>query len=117
MAYDAGKSCVSLWSRGSGARRLCIRQRKTGGVLWLHGQGEGADDADALIFGGARNCRSLGPVRPGDVKAHVVRHEMLKGDNAVMSGSTWVGDRCVATVDTMIAVVRPRADRLGGRTG
>lgn len=90
---------------------------QSGGVLWLHGQEEGADDSDALIFGGARNCRSLGPVRPGDVMRHVVRTEMLKGDNAVMSGSTWVGDRCVATVDTMIAVVRPRADLVGGRTG
>lgn len=88
---------------------------QSGGVLWLHGQAEGAGDDSALIFGGARNCRSLAPVRPGDVMRHIVRTEMLKGDNAVMSGQTWVGDRCVAVVDTMIAVVRPRADLLGGR--
>ncbi len=83
---------------------------QAGGVLWLNSDLGDASDDEALIFGAARNCRLLGPAYPGDVLRHVVRTEMVKGANAVMSGETWVNDRCVATVDSMLAVVRPRAE-------
>lgn len=121
-AVTSAEPCYTYVPAGSPAEHydyplslLFESMGQSGGVLWFHSQGEGASNENALVFGGARNCRSLAPVRPGDVMRHVVRTEMFKGDNAVMSGQTWVGDRCVAVVDSMIAVVRPRADLLGGR--
>ncbi len=80
---------------------------QAGGVLWLHSAAlAGEKRAGTLIFGSARDVSLVGAAYPGDVLRHVVELESVKGDNAFMRGETYVGDRTVMTVGSMLAVLR-----------
>ncbi|WP_433241196.1 3-hydroxyacyl-ACP dehydratase FabZ family protein [Streptosporangium sp. CA-135522] len=76
-------------------------------LLWLDGRAPAADDDQVLMFVGARNYRFEGTAHPGDVLRHEVRLDSVLADTAFASGETWVGDRRVATVATLIATRRP----------
>jgi 3-hydroxyacyl-[acyl-carrier-protein] dehydratase len=81
---------------------------QAGALLWLHTAAlEGKSPAGTLIFGSARDCRITGSAYPGDVLRHVVHLLLVKGDNAFLRGETWVGDERIASVGSMLAVVRP----------
>lgn len=80
---------------------------QAGGVLWLRSAAlAGEPRGGTLVFGSARDVTITGAAYPGDVVRHVVELESVKGDNAFMRGETWVGDRRIATVDSMLAVLR-----------
>ena len=76
-------------------------------LLWLHGEAPIGDD-DVLLFVGARDYRFDGCAHPGDVLRHEVWLESVVADTAFARGETWVGDRRIATVATLIAARRTR---------
>lgn len=76
-------------------------------LLWLDNQ-ELADDPErVLMFVGARNYRFEGSAHPGDVVRHEVQLDSVLVDTAIASGETWVGERRIATVTSLIAARRP----------
>jgi 3-hydroxyacyl-[acyl-carrier-protein] dehydratase len=80
---------------------------QAGGLLWLHGAAlAGEPTTGTLIFGSARDLELTGAAYPGDVLRHVVHLDLVKGENAFMHGETWVGDTRIATVGTILAVLR-----------
>jgi len=81
---------------------------QAGAILWLR-SGDAEGPAGTLIFGGARDVVIRSSVYPGEVLVHEVRIDALKGDNAFMSGEIRVGDRIVATIGSMLAVIRRTA--------
>ncbi|MEH1123232.1 3-hydroxyacyl-ACP dehydratase FabZ family protein [Micromonospora sp. CPCC 206061] len=85
---------------------------QTAALLWLRGQ-EPAATASVLLFAGVRDYRVEGGAFPGDVLRHHVEIERVVAETAFARGETWIGDRRVAQVDTLIAARRPRADLAG----
>jgi 3-hydroxyacyl-[acyl-carrier-protein] dehydratase len=76
-------------------------------VLWASRAGRLADDDNVLMFAAARDCVFPGAAYPGDVLRHEVTLDSTVANTGFASGSTWVGDRCVATYGSFVAVVRP----------
>ncbi|MCT2589603.1 hypothetical protein LHJ74_06640 [Streptomyces sp. N2-109] len=76
-------------------------------LLWLS-SAELATDDGVLMLGALRNCRFNGPVFPGDRLRHVVRLERMIAGNAFVSGEIFSDAGPVATVESLIAVARPR---------
>jgi 3-hydroxymyristoyl/3-hydroxydecanoyl-(acyl carrier protein) dehydratase len=76
-------------------------------LAWLRDAGPVAS-TDVLMFVGLRGYRVTGAAYPGDVLRHVVELVSVKADTAFATGGTWVGGRRIASVDTLIAAVRPR---------
>lgn len=83
---------------------------QTAAILWLTGMGASrvADD-QVLMLAAARGCRILGRAYPGDVLRHTARVSHVLGDNVFVEGETHVDDRLICTVESMVAVMRPRA--------
>lgn len=78
-------------------------------LLWLHGMdGSGLGDDRVLMLVAARDCRLLERAVPGDVLRHVARIERVVGDNVFVTGETYVGERRVAAIGSMMAAMRPR---------
>ena len=76
-------------------------------VLWR--TSTASDPGDVLMFAAARDCVPRAAVYPGDVLRHEARLEHVVPGTAFASGSTWVGDREVATFGSLVAVTRPAA--------
>jgi 3-hydroxyacyl-[acyl-carrier-protein] dehydratase len=76
-------------------------------LLWLHGRPPAEADDRTLMFVAATDFCFEGTARPGDVLRHNVRLDSVIADTAFASGETWVGDRRVATVATLVAARRP----------
>ena len=104
---EAGSSCydypLSLLVESLG---------QSAALLWLEGQPPESGDDKVLMFVGARDYRFTGSARPGDVLRHEVQLESVLADTAFASGETWVGDRLIASVTTLIAT--RRSVRLSG---
>ncbi|MFD6325631.1 3-hydroxyacyl-ACP dehydratase FabZ family protein [Streptomyces sp. NPDC058442] len=80
---------------------------QSGAVLWLYSAAaQGEQREGTLIFGSARDVTITGSAYPGDVLRHVVEIDRIIGDNAFMRGEIWVGDRRIATLGSVLAVVR-----------
>ncbi|NIL40126.1 beta-hydroxyacyl-ACP dehydratase [Salinispora arenicola] len=93
-------------------------------LLWLNGRVPDPDDADqVLMFIGASDYRFEGVALPGDVLRHEVQLDTVIADTAFASGETWVGDRRIASVSSLVATRRPVSPRTGpvpgaqGQTG
>ena len=67
----------------------------------------GADDV--IILAGIRDCQIDGNAYPGDVMRHVARLGYAAGDTMIVDGETWIDDRRIAVIGSMIAAVRPAA--------
>jgi 3-hydroxyacyl-[acyl-carrier-protein] dehydratase len=82
---------------------------QTAAILWLTGMG-GAPVRDdrVLMLVAIRDCAIHGSAYPGDVLRHVASIEAIIGDNVFVAGEILVEDRRVATVGSMMAVLRPR---------
>lgn len=80
---------------------------QTAALLWLDGRAPDTDDEQVLMFVGARNYHFEGSAYPGDVLRHEVRLESVVADTAFACGETWVGNRRIASVGTLIATRRP----------
>jgi 3-hydroxyacyl-[acyl-carrier-protein] dehydratase len=86
------------------------------GILWRLGlRARGTDLTGLLIFGSARDVVFLRPVYPGQTVLHEVRLDDVKGDNAFLSGESWVDGECVATVGSAVTVVRSSEALAGAR--
>ncbi len=80
---------------------------QAGCVLWMHARAAaGHPTGGSLIFGAASGVTVHAPVYPGDVIRHVAQLTSVKGDTAILSARSTVGDRLVLTLDTMIALQR-----------
>lgn len=79
---------------------------QTAALLWLREHGHDPAGGAVLMFAGARSWSFDGFAYPGDVLHHHVRLTSVVADTAFASGETWVGDRRVAHVDTVIAARR-----------
>jgi len=75
-------------------------------LLWLDGRRAPALDDRTLMFAAARGLQFSDFAYPGDVLRHEVRLDSVVADTAFASGETWVGDRRVATIATLIATRR-----------
>jgi len=83
-------------------------------LLWLDGRQLSPDDDQVLMFVGATDFSFEGNAYPGEVLRHEVRLDSVIADTAFASGEIWVGERRLATVDTLVATrrpVQPAADR------
>jgi 3-hydroxyacyl-[acyl-carrier-protein] dehydratase len=81
---------------------------QTAAILWLSAIG-GVRDDQVLMLGAARGCRIVGRAYPGDVLEHTARVSHVVGDNVFVEGECRVGDRLIAVIESMVAVMRPRA--------
>jgi 3-hydroxyacyl-[acyl-carrier-protein] dehydratase len=82
---------------------------QTAAILWLAGLGTSpVRDDHVLMLVAVRDCTIEGRAFPGDVLRHVARLDQVIGDNVFVEGQILVGDRRVATVGSMMAVMRPR---------
>jgi 3-hydroxyacyl-[acyl-carrier-protein] dehydratase len=87
---------------------------QAGAALWLLSARFAGEMAEgALVFGAAKDFEFFGAAYPGDVMRHEVVVESLKPNSAVMHGQTFVGDRRIAVVGSMLAVVRPDTELAG----
>jgi 3-hydroxyacyl-[acyl-carrier-protein] dehydratase len=83
---------------------------QTGALLWLKSNCTLATDSEhILMLAVARDCRIEGSAYPGDVMTHRVRLSNVVGDNVFIEGETWVGDRRIAVIGSMLAVIRLRS--------
>jgi 3-hydroxyacyl-[acyl-carrier-protein] dehydratase len=82
---------------------------QTAAILWLVGMGSSAvRDGHVLMLVAVRDCTIEGRAFPGDVLRHVARLDQVVGDNVFVEGEILVDDRRVATIGSMMAVMRPR---------
>jgi 3-hydroxyacyl-[acyl-carrier-protein] dehydratase len=87
---------------------------QTAAILWLSSGGSLKRTAeDLLMFVAGRNLEIVGRAFPGDVLRHEARIEKVVGNNVFVEGETWVEDRRIATIGSMIAVIRSRESVLG----
>jgi 3-hydroxyacyl-[acyl-carrier-protein] dehydratase len=81
---------------------------QTAALLWLRSNSVRCEDANrVLMFVSARNLKIEGSAFPGDVLSHRAHLEKALDDTVFVSGETWVEDRRIMSVGSMIAVVRP----------
>ena len=76
-------------------------------VLWASRAGRLGGADTVLMFAAARDCAFPGQAYPGDLVRHEVTLEHTVADAAFASGSSWVGDRRIASYGSLVAVVRP----------
>jgi 3-hydroxyacyl-[acyl-carrier-protein] dehydratase len=77
---------------------------QTGALLWLRRRP--CPPGHVLLFGGARGCRMIERVGPGDLVRHEARLEHLGSDTAFVTGVSFVGERAVARFATMALATR-----------
>jgi 3-hydroxyacyl-[acyl-carrier-protein] dehydratase len=82
---------------------------QTAALVWLAGAGEQAfDSGRVLMLALARDCEVEGQAMPGDSVRHVVWIDQILGDNVFVAGESFVGERRIVRVGSMMAVLRPR---------
>lgn len=97
---DAGAYPVSLMLESFG---------QTAAILWLVSLGSSpVRDDRVLMLTAIRDCTIEGRALPGDVLRHEARLDQVIGDNVFVAGEILVDDRRLATVGSMMAVMRPR---------
>lgn len=80
---------------------------QTAALLWLHTRlREAAGEDRIVMLVAARDCRIERDALPGDVLRHVARIEHAAADTLLIAGETFVGDRRVASIGSMMAVMR-----------
>nr|WP_269440703.1 hypothetical protein [Micromonospora tarapacensis] len=81
---------------------------QTAALLWLADADGPVGDDHVLMFVGAREFAFDIAAYPGDVLRHVVHLERVIADTAFATGETYVGDRRIARVGTLMAARRRR---------
>jgi 3-hydroxyacyl-[acyl-carrier-protein] dehydratase len=83
---------------------------QTAAILWLKSVPPVLASPDRLLmFAAARECRISGRAFPGEVLQHRVRLDHIVGDNVFVEGETWVGNRRIAVIGSMLAAARERS--------
>jgi 3-hydroxyacyl-[acyl-carrier-protein] dehydratase len=80
---------------------------QTAALMWLLGRAGRRRDEGVLMLTVGRDCRLEGQALPGDVVRHEARLDSVVGDNVFVSGESFVGDRRILSVGSMMAVIRP----------
>jgi 3-hydroxyacyl-[acyl-carrier-protein] dehydratase len=109
--YRALASALPPASRAYPSALLLESFGQAGALLWF---GSHVAPAGVIMLASARNCRIEGQAYPGDVLRHVVSLDKVVDDTVLVAGETWVGERRVAVIESMMAAVRPQAG-LGAR--
>jgi len=86
-------------------------------LLWLGGSTADPGQDGTLMFVGATDFTFDGAALPGDVLEHTVRLETVISDTAFVAGETWVGERCLARVSSLVATRRPVRGAATGSAG
>jgi 3-hydroxyacyl-[acyl-carrier-protein] dehydratase len=84
---------------------------QAGAVLQGHSSGGSRAAAGVMVFAAITGCRFHGEARPGDVMEHRVRVVRAVSDAVILTGETWVGERCIVRAERLIGAMRP-ADAL-----
>jgi 3-hydroxyacyl-[acyl-carrier-protein] dehydratase len=82
-------------------------------VLWHSAADTTAPAGAVLAFAAARDCHFGGRAYPGDVLRHEVEFEHAISGAGFAHGEIWVGDRRIAEIGSVIAVMRPGLMRAG----
>ncbi|MFH8339514.1 3-hydroxyacyl-ACP dehydratase FabZ family protein [Streptomyces sp. AM6-12] len=114
-SVSGSEPCYARMSEGLGSSAFAYPKPlliesfgQSGAVLWLESiKSRGESLNGTLIFAASRNVEFHRPVYPGDTVRHTLKIDQLVGDNAFLSGQSFVGDDPVMTVGEAIAVVRP----------
>lgn len=121
-AVSLSEPCFSGLARDAGAAgyryppSLMLESfGQTAALMWLADRPEPDLGDRLLMLVAARDCAIEDDVVPGDVMRHEARVEHVTGDNLFVAGETRVGDRLVATIGSMMAVIRPMQSRQNGR--
>jgi 3-hydroxyacyl-[acyl-carrier-protein] dehydratase len=122
-AISAGEPCYATVPRDAPAEAYAYPASlllesfgQAAALLWLLSE-RGAVAADSvLMLTAARDCRITGRAVPGDTLRHEARIEHVVGDNVFVAGETFVADSRIASVGSMMAVMRPRAAVLPDRS-
>lgn len=81
---------------------------QSGALLWLESlRTRGEEPPGTLVFAAARDIVFHRRVYPGDTLRHEARIDHIVGDNAFVTGATYVAGELVATVGEGIAAIRP----------
>lgn len=84
---------------------------QAGALLWLYEMAPTVlEGRNVLMLVAGRDCAIEGHVLPGDTLRHVARIDHVVGDNIFVSGETYVEERRVASIGSMMAVMRPRIE-------
>lgn len=81
---------------------------QTAALLWLHTTQQSAANDRVLMLVTVHDCRIDGRALPGDVLRHVARLAQVAAGMAVLEGETYVESRRIASVGSLIAMMRPR---------
>ncbi len=119
-AVTGGEPCYAGLPEDPGPDAYCYPRSlmlesfgQSAALLWLASAvGEGIGEG-VLMLAAVRECRFTSAVQPGELLHQVVRLEQRVGPNAFFTGETWSGNRCVATIETLIAASRPAEDVTG----
>jgi 3-hydroxyacyl-[acyl-carrier-protein] dehydratase len=85
---------------------------QSAGILYsLMHQDQIISENDVKLFGAISNFQFIGQAFPGETLEYRVNLDRAFEKEAFFSGEVWVGEKCIATVERIIAVVRP-ADAL-----
>jgi 3-hydroxyacyl-[acyl-carrier-protein] dehydratase len=83
---------------------------QTAAILWLKStKMVNRESGRILMFVAGRDLRIEGHGYPGDVLRHVARIDQILGDTVIVEGETWVGEKRITSVGSMIAAARPRS--------
>ncbi|GAA1766913.1 beta-hydroxyacyl-ACP dehydratase [Luedemannella helvata] len=109
---DAAEPCFAGLPPGRHAYPVSLMLESFGqaaALLWYSRVGTLAGPDQVLMFAAGRDCRFDGPAYPDEVLRHHVRLDQVVADTAFASGEIYAGERRVATIGSLIAVVRPVA--------
>ncbi|MFI6042485.1 3-hydroxyacyl-ACP dehydratase FabZ family protein [Nocardia sp. NPDC051321] len=81
-------------------------------LAWL-GRHDSIPTAELPVFAAARDITFVADVFPGDTVRHVVHIVQRLDGAAYAGGDMWVGERRIATVGSLLAVVRPESALTG----
>jgi 3-hydroxyacyl-[acyl-carrier-protein] dehydratase len=100
LLESCGQAASVLW--------LASRAQRAGPESGDRGAAMPAIDDGVLLFAAARDCVFLSQAYPGDVLRHEVHLDHVLGDNAFAGAETWIGDRRIAIMGSLVAVFRSR---------
>jgi 3-hydroxyacyl-[acyl-carrier-protein] dehydratase len=86
---------------------------QSAGLLWLLSTSASEAGDSVIMLAGIRDCRIESAAFPGDVLRHVPKCGHQRRDAAYATGETWVDNRRIATIGSLLAVRRPRAEVFG----
>lgn len=99
------------WPPGAWAYPVSLQLESLGqaaAVLWLAGSGAPVTGGEVLMFAAMRGYTITAAAHPGQLLRHQVSLTHVKAGTAFATGRSWAAGRLVATVETLIAVRRPR---------